>query len=74
MDASAYAYAYGVRRTRATLRAWQRTPFAVVGRWMAGSALAAAGLLLAVLAVASLDRGYQQVLTLQPPFVVGGLA
>ncbi len=73
MDASAYAFAYGVRQTRATLRTWQRTPFTVVGRWAAGSALAAAGLLLAVLAVASLDRGYQQVLTLQPPFVVGGL-
>ena len=26
MDASAYAFAHGVRHTRATLRAWQRTP------------------------------------------------
>jgi hypothetical protein len=73
MDASAYAFAQGMRQTRTTLRAWQRAPLAVVGRWVAGSALAASGLLLAVLLVASLDHGYQQVITLQPPFAVGGL-
>ena len=73
MDASAYAFAHGVRHTRATLRAWQRTPFSVVGRWAAGSALAAAGLLLAVLAVASIDHGYQQIVELQPPFAAGGI-
>jgi hypothetical protein len=71
MDASAYAFAHGVRHTRTTLRAWQRTPGVVLGRWIAGSALAATGLLLAVLAVASVDHGYQQVITLQPPFAVG---
>jgi hypothetical protein len=71
MDASAYAFAHGVRHTRTTLRAWQRTPGAVLGRWVLGSALAASGLLLAVLAVASLDHGYQQIITLQPPFAVG---
>jgi hypothetical protein len=74
MDASAYAFAHGVRQTRATLRTWQRAPLAVVGRWVAGSALAATGLLVAVLLVATLDRGYQQVITLQPPFAVGDLA
>jgi hypothetical protein len=74
MDGSAYAFAHGMRQTRATLRAWQRMPLAVVGRWVAGSALAATGLLLAVLLVASLDHGYQQVITLQPPFAVGDLA
>jgi Stage II sporulation protein M len=73
MDASAYAFAHGMRHTRATLRAWQRTPVAVLGRWVAGSALAAAGLLVAVLVVASLDHGYDQILTLQPPFAVGNL-
>ena len=73
MDASAYAFAHGVRQTRATLRAWQRAPLRVVGRWVAGSALAAVGLLAAVLLVASLDRGYEQVLTLQSPFAVGDL-
>jgi hypothetical protein len=74
MDASAYAFAHGVRHTRATLRSWQRRPFRVLGRWVAGSVLAATGLLLAVLLVASLDHGYEQVITLQPPFAVGGLA
>jgi hypothetical protein len=71
MDASAYAFAHGVRHTRATLRAWQRAPGHVLGRWLAGSAAAAAGLLLAVWAVASLDNGYSQVIALQPPFAVG---
>jgi hypothetical protein len=74
MDASAYAFAHGMRQTRATLRAWQRTPFTVVGRWVAGSALAATGLLSAVWIIATLDHGYQQVLILQPPFAVGDLA
>jgi hypothetical protein len=73
VDASAYAFAHGMRQTRTTLRAWQRTPVAVVGRWVAGSALAAAGLLTAVWVVASLDHGYQQIISLQPPFAVGGL-
>jgi hypothetical protein len=73
MDASAYAFAHGVRHTRATLRSWQSTPGAVVGRWVAGSALAASGLLVAVLVVASVDRGYEQIITLQPPFAVGNL-
>jgi hypothetical protein len=74
MNTSAYAFAHGVRQTRTTLRVWQRAPLAIVGRWVAGSVLAATGLLLAVLLVASLDHGYQQVLTLQPPFAVGDLA
>ncbi len=71
MDASAYAFAHGVRHTRATLRSWQHTPGAVLGRWTAGSALAAAGLLVAVWIISSLDGGYQQVITLRPPFAVG---
>jgi len=74
MDASAYAFAHGVRQTRATLRAWQHAPLEVVGRWVAGSALAATGLLGAVWVVASLDDGYQQVITLQPPFAVGNFS
>jgi hypothetical protein len=71
MDASAYAFAQGVRHTRQTLHDWQRDPLRVVGRWVAGSAVAAAGLLLAVWAVASLDTGYSRILQLQPPFAVG---
>jgi Stage II sporulation protein M len=73
MDVSAYAFVHGMEHTRATLRAWQRTPVRVLGQWVAGSALAAAGLLLAVWAVASLDHGYEQVISLQPPFEVGDL-
>jgi hypothetical protein len=73
MDASAYAFAHGVRHTRATLRSWKLTPGSVLGKWVAGSAVAAFGLLGAVWIVASLDQGYQQILTLEPPFAVGGL-
>jgi hypothetical protein len=73
MDASAHAFAHGMRQTRATLRAWQDKPFAVVGRWLAGSLFAAVCLLVAVLLIAWLDRGYQQVLTLRSPFAVGDL-
>jgi len=71
MDASAYALAHGVRHTRTTLRAWQRAPLPVVGRWVAGSLLAAVGLLAAVLVVASLDHGFEQIIVLRPPFAVG---
>jgi hypothetical protein len=73
MDASAYAFAHGVRLTRETLRMWQTTPIAVLGRWVAGSALAAGGLLAAVWLIASVDHGFQQVIKLEPPFAVGGL-
>jgi hypothetical protein len=71
VDVSAYAFAHGVRHTRATLRAWQRTPGPVVGRWAAGSAFAAGALLLAVWGIASLDGGYEQIIALRPPFAVG---
>jgi hypothetical protein len=71
MDSSAYAFAHGVKHTRATLEDWQRRPKAVVGRWVAGSALAAAGLLAAVWLIATLDSGYSRVIQLQPPFAVG---
>jgi hypothetical protein len=71
MDVSAYAFAHGVRHTRSTLRTWQRSPGAVLGRWTLGSGVAAGGLLAAVLAVAYIDTGYEQIITLQPPFAVG---
>jgi hypothetical protein len=73
MDATAYAFTHGVRRTRETLRVWQATPIAALGRWVAGSALAAAGLLAAVWLIGSLDNGFQQIIRLQPPFAVGDL-
>src|SRR5258708_3297361 len=71
VDASAYAFAHGVRHTRSTLRTWQRRPGAILGRWFAASALAAAGLLAAVLVVASLSPHYVQIISLEPPFAVG---
>jgi hypothetical protein len=74
MDASSYAFAHGVRRTRSTLSAWHRQPTKILGRWAAGSSLAALGLLAAVLLIAELYKGYVQVISLQPPFAVGGPA
>ncbi|HEY7960499.1 MAG TPA: stage II sporulation protein M [Solirubrobacteraceae bacterium] len=71
MDTSAYALAHGVRRTRVTLRGWQREPGRVLGRWTAGSLAAALGLLGAVLVISALSRGYVQVIALRPPFAVG---
>src|SRR5947199_495795 len=71
MDASAYAFAHGIRHTRSTLRTWQREPWSVLGRWAAGSAAAAVGLLLAVWLISSLYGGRQQIVSLQPPFAVG---
>jgi hypothetical protein len=73
VDASTYALYHGVRRTRTTLRAWQRKPLPVLGAWVAGSALAAAGLLLAVVVVSALSIGYVQLVQLRPPFAVGNL-
>jgi hypothetical protein len=72
MDAaSSYALVHGMRHTRTTLDTWRRTPVRVLGRWFAGSALAAAALLTAVLLIASLFSSYQQVVSLRPPFGVG---
>jgi hypothetical protein len=73
VDASSYALYHGVRRTRSTLRAWQRRPLPVLGAWVAGSALAAVGLLCAVLAISELFGGYVQPIELRPPFAVGNL-
>ncbi len=74
MDAASYALYHGVRRTRTTLRAWQDRPLPVLGAWVAGSAAAAAGLLVAVLAIATLSAGYVQPIQLRPPFAVGDAA
>jgi hypothetical protein len=73
VDVSAYAFAHGVRHTRATLAGWQRNPRSVIARWTAGSALAACTLLAAVWLIALLDTR-DAVVTLRPPFVVGDWA
>jgi Stage II sporulation protein M len=74
MDASAYAFAHGMHRTRATLRAWRQGRLMVLGGWVAGSSLAALGLLGAVLIVAALSRGDVGPVSSEPPFAVGDLA
>jgi hypothetical protein len=73
VDASSYALYHGVRRTRTTLRAWQRRPLPVLARWSVGAGLAAGGLLGAVLVVSALSSGYVQPIELRPPFAVGDL-
>jgi hypothetical protein len=73
MDSSVYAFTYGVRHTRETLREWHLHPGRVLGRWFAGSALAAVGLLTAVWVIASLSGGHEQIVALRPPFAVGSL-
>ncbi len=74
MDASSYAFHYGVQRTRATLRTWRQRPLPVIGGWVAGSSLAATGLLCAVLLVSALSVGSVQIIQLGPPFAVGDFA
>jgi hypothetical protein len=75
MDTSAYAFASGVRSTRAALTAWNREPWPVLRSWLLGSLAAAAVLLVAVWVVAtltnaSLPPGVTESLH-KPPFVVG---
>jgi hypothetical protein len=73
-NASAYAFAHGVRRTRSTLQAWRHERWRIMRRWVAGSACAALGLLLAVLAVAGLASTAPEAPPLEPPFAVGNAA
>jgi hypothetical protein len=74
MDASSYAFNQGLDDTRAALRRWNGRPGALLLPWLAGSAVAAAGLLGAVLVVAALSSHGSRLVTLQPPFVSGDLA
>jgi hypothetical protein len=74
VDASSYALYHGVRRTRTTLSAWRGRPLPVLGAWVLGSAVAATGLLCAVLVISTLSSGYVQPIQLRPPFAVGELS
>jgi hypothetical protein len=74
MDASAYAFTHGVRRTRITLRDWQHERWRIMRRWTAGSALAAFGLLAAVLTVSALSSAGAEAIPRKPPFTVGNRA
>jgi hypothetical protein len=73
VEVSAFAFTHGIRRTRATLLAWQRNPGAVLARWVAGAAVAATGLLAAVWLISTLEIR-PQVISLRPPLVVGDQA
>jgi hypothetical protein len=70
--ATRYAFVYGVRRTRDTLGGWQANPWPAVGRWFAGSLVAALTLLAATWAIAGVSgSGGFVVQTIAPPFRVG---
>jgi hypothetical protein len=70
MDASAYAFTHGVRRTRSALREWNRHPWRILRGWVAGSLLAALALLAAVWVIAAVTGG-GPIQTGRPPLVVG---
>jgi hypothetical protein len=74
VDASANAFAYGVRRTRGTLRGWREGHWRIMLRWGAGSTCAALGLLAAVLAISALAGGAREAIPSEPPFAVGDMA
>jgi len=71
MDASAYAFAQGMRSTRSALREWNLEPWPVLRSWLAGSLAAAAFLLLAVWLVAAITPGSIVGSLHKPPFFVG---
>jgi hypothetical protein len=71
VNASAYAFAHGLQRTRGALRLWRRERWKILARWTLGSALAALGLLVAVLIVSGLAHGQVEPLPREPPFAVG---
>src|SRR5256885_15261718 len=71
MDASAYAFAQGVRSTRSALRSWNTRPWPVLRGWVAGSVLAAVALLGAVWLIAALTGSGGPTSLHRPPFVVG---
>jgi hypothetical protein len=58
--------------TRTVLAGWVGSPWRVIGRWFAGSALAAALLLLGTLIVAELTPGTRQIDLTVPPVSAGG--
>ena len=72
MDASAYAFVHGVRRTRATFERWRAHPALVLRPWLGGAFLAAAGLLVAVWVIGALAHAPGVVELDRPPFQTGG--
>jgi hypothetical protein len=74
VNASANAFAYGVLRTRGTLRGWREGHWRIMFRWSAGSACAALGLLAAVLVISALAGGAAEAIPSEPPFAAGNTA
>jgi hypothetical protein len=72
-DPTAYAFVYGIRRTRQTLASWRVNPWPVLGSWFAGGLLAATGLLFAVWAIAGISAPGPATVV-GPPFVVGTMS
>jgi hypothetical protein len=70
---SDHALTVDTSATREALASWGQTPLAVVGRWFAGSALAAALLLVGTLVIAELTPGTRQIDLSVPPVASGGL-
>ncbi len=66
------ALTVGLAPTRDALAGWADSPLRVVGRWFAGSALAATLLLLGTLIVAELTPGTRQIDLSVPPVSAGG--
>jgi hypothetical protein len=71
MDPANYAFADGMRVTRATLQTWNRRPGPIVVRWVLGSIGAALLLLVAVLVIGAVSSGAGPAEINQPPFQVG---
>jgi hypothetical protein len=71
MDASAYAFTHGVRRTRETFDSWRERPGPVLRRWLLGSLAASTVLLVAIWAIASATHGVGNATVARPPFSVG---
>ncbi len=75
MDASAYAFVHGVRRTRSTLTAWRAQPWRVLRTWLLGGLAAGSTLLVAIWIIATLTGPGQPAGLLDaPPFVVGHIS
>src|SRR5581483_5073865 len=70
MEASSYAFAHGIRRTRAAFDAWNERPWPVLAAWVGGSLAAALLLLGAVWVIAALSQVPGTVQIHRPPFQV----
>jgi Stage II sporulation protein M len=71
VDASSYALAHGVRRTRETLAGWQQHPWPAIRGWLVGSLAASVLLLVAIWVVSLVSSAHGFVSLRHPPFGVG---